>query len=160
MFIVTAKLRRGKLLAGAVAAVALIGAVVVVSGALSARGVDAVSTSPASPKGIKTNEDRVSYLESYGWSTTGDAISVEELLIPEEFDETYEQYLKLQSDQGFDLTKYQGKRVKRYTYEITNYPTGETGVQVGILVYKNTVIAGEVLSSQLNGFIHGLSMPG
>lgn len=160
MFIVTAKLRRGKLLAGAVAAVALIGAVVVLSGALSARGVDALSASPASPKGIKTNEDRVAYLESYGWLTSADAISVEELLIPEEFDETYSQYLKLQSDQGFDLTKYQGKRVKRYTYEITNYPTGEQGVQAGILLYKNTVIGGEVLSSQLNGFIHGLNMPG
>lgn len=160
MFIVTAKLHRGKLLALSVAAVALIGAAVLVSGALADRGVDAVSTSPASPKGVKTNEDRVSYLESYGWSTGAEPISVEELLIPEEFDETYTQYLKLQSDQGFDLTKYQGKRVKRYTYELTNYPTGETGVQAGILVYKNTVIAGEVLSSQLNGFIHGLSMPG
>lgn len=160
MFIVTAKLRRGKILAGAIAVVALIGALAVVGGALSARGVDAVSTSPVSPKGVKTNEDRSAYLESYGWQVSADPISVEELLIPEEFDETYDQYLKLQSDQGFDLTKYQGKRVKRYTYEVANYPTGETGVQIGLLVYKNTVVGGEVLSSQLDGFIHGLSMPG
>ena len=101
----------------------------------------------------------MAYLESYGWQVSADPIAVEELLIPDEFDETYDQYLALQSEQGFDLTKYQGKRVKRYTYEITNYPTGETGVQVGILVYKNTVVGGEVLSSQLDGFIHGLSMP-
>lgn len=160
MFILTAKLRRGKLLAGAVAVVAVIGVVAVVSGALSARGVDAVSTAPTSPKGVKTAEDRITYLESYGWQVSEEPISVEELLIPEEFDGTYTQYLKLQSDQGFDLTKYQGKRVKRYTYEITNYPTGEVGVQAGILVYKNTVVGGEVLSSALNGFIHGLSMPG
>ncbi len=84
---------------------------------------------------------------------------MEELLIPETFDETYTQYLELQSSQGFDLTKYCGKRVKRYAYTITNYPTGETGVQAGLLVYKNTVIGGEVLSSQLDGFIHGLSLP-
>lgn len=160
MFIVTAKLRRGRLLAGAVAVACLIGAVVVVSGALSARGVDAVSTAPSSPKGMRTNEDRVAYLESWGWQVSEAPISVEELLIPQEFDETYDQYLKLQSDQGFDLSKYQGKRVKRYTYEISNYPTGETGVQVGVLIYKNTVVGGEVLSSQLDGFIHGLGMPG
>ena len=159
MFIWTAKLHRGRLLAGAVALVVLCGAAALVGGALSARGVDRVSTTPASPKGIKTNEDRVAYLESYGWQVSADPIAVEELLIPDEFDETYDQYLALQSEQGFDLTKYQGKRVKRYTYEITNYPTGETGVQVGILVYKNTVVGGEVLSSQLDGFIHGLSMP-
>lgn len=159
MFIWTAKLRRGKLIAGIAAVCVLCGAVAVVSGTLSARGVDAVSPSPASPKGVKTAEDRVAYLESYGWTVDPEAVSVEELLIPEDFDQTYDQYLALQSGQGFDLTKYKGKRVKRYTYEITNYPTGETGVQAGLLIYKNTVVGGEVLSSELGGFIHGLSMP-
>ena len=79
--------------------------------------------------------------------------------MPEEFDETYRQYLDLQSSQGFDLTEYCGKRVKRYTYEITNYPTGETGVQAGLLIYKNTVVGGDVLSPQLGGCIHSLEMP-
>ena len=159
MFIWTAKLHRGRLLAGAVALVVLCGAAALVGGALSARGVDAVSTTPASPKGIKTNEDRVAYLESYGWQVSADPIAVEELIIPEQFDETYSQYLELQASQGFDLTDYCGKRVKRYTYEITNYPTGESGIQAGLLVYKSTVIGGDVLSAQLGGFIHGLEMP-
>ena len=159
MFIWTAKLHRGKIVAGAVAVCLLVGAAALVGGSLSARGVDAVSPSPMSPKGVKSNEDRVAYLESYGWQVAPDAVAVEELLIPEEFDETYDQYLALQAGQGFDLGKYQGKRVKRYTYEVTNYPTGETGVQAGLLIYKNTVVGGEVLSSQLGGFIHGLAMP-
>ena len=156
MFIWTARLRRGKLALGAAAVLLLCGAAVVVGGFLT-RGVDAASTGPASPKGIKTNEDRVAYLESYGWQVSPEPVSVEELLIPEEFDETYDQYLALQSGQGFDLTKYRGKRVKRYTYEVTNYPTGETGIQAGLLIYKNTVIGGEVLSSDLGGFIQGLA---
>lgn len=160
MFIWTARLRRGKLIAGAAAVLVLCGAVALVGGALSARGVDAVSPAPASPKGIKTNEDRVAYLESYGWQVSAEPVAVEELIIPQEFDETYDQYLALQSGQGFDLTKYKGKRVKRYTYEVTNYPTGESNVQAGLLIYKNTVVGGEVLSSQLGGFIQGLSMPG
>ena len=155
MFIWTARLRRGKLVLGAAAVLLLCGAAVLVGGFLT-KGVDAASTGPASPKGIKTNE---AYLESYGWQVSPEAVSVEELLIPEEFDETYDQYLALQASQGFDLTKYKGKRVKRYTYEITNYPTGETGIQAGLLIYKNTVIGGEVLSSQLGGFIQGLTMP-
>ena len=67
MFIWTAKLRRGRLVAGVAAIVVLCGAVALVGGVLSARGVDAVSPAPASPKGIKTNEDRIAYLESYGW---------------------------------------------------------------------------------------------
>lgn len=52
-----------------------------------------------------------------------------------------------------------GKRVKRYTYEITNYPTGEAGVQVALLVYRSTVIGGEVLSPTTGGFLHGLAKP-
>lgn len=131
----------------------------VLAGGLSPGEVDAVSPAPASPKGIKTNEDRVAYLESYGWTVSPEAVSVEELLIPEEFDETYDQYLALQAQQGFDLTQYKGKRVKRYTYEVTNYPSGESGVEAGLLIYKNTVVAGEVLSTKLGGFIQGLAMP-
>ena len=133
------------------------GVLVAAAGLLGGRG--AAASAAVSPKGVRTNEDRIAYLESYGWSVSSDPIAVEELIIPEQFDETYSQYLELQASQGFDLTDYCGKRVKRYTYEITNYPTGESGIQAGLLVYKSTVIGGDVLSAQLGGFIHGLEMP-
>ena len=156
MFIFTAKLHRGRILAVAAAAVVVCGALV---GANVLSGKGAAVATAVSPKGVKTNEDRVAYLESYGWQVSAEPIAVEELAVPEEFDETYRQYLDLQSSQGFDLTEYCGKRVQRYTYEITNYPTGETGVQAGLLIYKNTVVGGDVLSPQLGGFIHSLEMP-
>ena len=126
------------------------------------RRVPAASASASglpSPKGVKSNEDRVAYLEGYGWQVLEEPLATEELLIPEEMDESYDDYLSLQASQGFDLEQYAGKRVKRYTYEITNYPTGESGIQAGLLVYKSTVIGGDVLSAQLGGFIHGLEMP-
>ncbi len=159
MFIITAKLNRKKIFLGAVAAVLLCGAAVAAVSAMNARGALALDT-PPSPKGMKTNEDRIAYLEEYGWTVDPQPAAVEELLIPTEFNETYTQYLNLQTSQGFDLSEYCGKRVKRYAYTISNYPTGEEGVQAGLLVYKNTVIGGEVLSTQMNGFIHGLAMPG
>ncbi len=158
MFILTAKLKRERLIAGAAAVAALCAVVAIAVGVISVQG-GTVSAS-ADQKGVKTNEDRVAYLESFGWTVEPEPLAVEELLIPEEFDETYTQYLELQGSQGFDLTQYCGKRVKRYTYVITNYPTGETGVQAGLLIYKNTVIGGDVLSPQLGGFIHSLEMPG
>lgn len=157
MFIFTAKLKRERLIAGAVALVALGAVVAVAVGLVNARG--APSSSEGSAREVKTNEDRVAYLESFGWTVESEPIAVEELLIPEQFDETYKQYLDLLSSQGFDLTQYAGKRVKRYTYVITNYPTGEKNVQAGLLIYRDTVVGGDVLSSQLGGFIHGLEMP-
>ena len=42
------------------------------------------------------------------WQTSSQPIATEELLIPEEFDESYTGYLQLQADQGFDLTQYKG----------------------------------------------------
>ena len=155
MFIITAKVNRRKILAVAAAAVVVCGAVVAAG---LHWGGGAVSAS-ANVKGIRTNEDRVVYLEGYGWAVSAEPVSVEELILPETFDDTYSQYLALQSEQGFDLAAYSGKRVKRYTYEITNYPTGETGVLAGLLIYQNTVIGGDVLSNDLGGFIHGLERP-
>lgn len=157
MFIFTAKLKRERVIAGAVALVALGAVVAVAVGLVNARG--APSSSEGSAREVKTNEDRVAYLESFGWTVESEPIAVEELLIPEQFDETYKQYLDLLSSQGFDLKQYAGKRVKRYTYVITNYPTGEKNVQAGLLIYRDTVVGGDVLSSQLGGFIHGLEMP-
>ncbi len=156
MFIVTARLPKKKLIAGGVALLCFCAAAM--AGLLSTGSVTAVAAG-AEVKGVKSNEDRIAYLEDYGWKVSGEAVATEELLIPETFDASYDEYLSLQSSQGFDLTAYCGKRVKRYTYEIINYPTGEIGVQAALLVYKNTVIGGEVLSPNPDGFLHGLEMP-
>ena len=157
MFIFTAKIRRGRVAAVAAAAAALC-AVLLAAGGLSG-GRGAAASAPADPRGVRTNEDRVAYLERCGWTVSAEPITVEELILPEEFDDTYSQYLALQESQGFDLTDYRGRRVKRYTYEVTNYPTGASGVRAGLLIRRNTVIGGDVLSAQPGGFIHGLTLP-
>lgn len=156
MFIITARVRKGPILAVAATAAVVCGIL------LTALWLGGGETAPAggSAAGVGSNEDRIAYLARYGWQVESQPAAVEELVIPEVFDASYDQYLQLQADQGFDLTAYCGKRVKRYTYNITNYPTGEGGIQAGLLIYKDTVIGGDVLSPQLGGFIHGLEMPG
>lgn len=156
MLIVTAKMPKRKLSLG-VAAAALLCCCVI---ALNFGQVwEASASALPSPKGVKSNQDRVDYLSAYGWQVSGEPVATQELLIPEEMDDSYTEYLALQNSQGFNLQKYAGKRVKRYTYEVLNYPTGETGVQANLLICKNTVVGGEVLSPRLDGFLHGLAMP-
>ena len=84
-----------------------------------------------------------------------------EVIIPAEFDDVYEKYNELQKEQGFDLSLYASKRVKRWTYEITNYTGYEnTGfIHANILVYDGKVIGGDVCSTELNGFMHGFAKP-
>ncbi|MCI8423367.1 MAG: DUF4830 domain-containing protein [Lawsonibacter sp.] len=158
MLIVTAKVSRKKLALGtALAALACCCAVALTLGSGLSR--ETAGAAAPSPKGVRSGEDRIAYLKAYGWEVGEQPIATQELLIPAEMDDSYDEYLELQSSQGFDLKKYAGKRVKRYTYEIQNYPTGEQGVQANLLIYKNTVVGGEVLSPQLDGFLHGLAMP-
>lgn len=158
MLIVTAKMPKRKLTLG-VGLAALLCCCAIALNFGQAMGKEVSASALPSPKGVKSNQDRVDYLSAYGWQVSEDPIATQELLIPEDMDESYSEYLALQNGQGFDLQKYAGKRVKRYTYEVFNYPTGEAGVQANLLICKNAVIGGEVLSPQLDGFLHGLAMP-
>ena len=111
------------------------------------------------PKGIRSDEDRVAYLESWGWLVSEEPASVEEILIPETLDGSYQEYLDLQKSQGFDLTAYAGKTVKRYTYAVHNYPGLQENIWASLLMDKKTVIGGEIFCSQGDGFTQGLAYP-
>ena len=157
MFIVTAHIPKRRLIS---AGIGLLCCCVAVIAGLVFSGRQSAVSAGAEVRGIRTGTDQVAYLESFGWQVEEEPLAEEVLLVPEEFDESYDEYLALQTSQGFDLTPYCGKKITRYTYEITNYPTGEEGVQVSLLVFKNTVIGGEVISPRIDGFLHGLAMPG
>ena len=155
MIIFTARIPKRRLLAGTSAALCCVFAVLAFALTLGGRAVAA----SAEVKNIKDNDDRLAYLSGLGWQTSSQPIATEELLIPEEFDESYTGYLQLQADQGFDLTQYKGRRVKRYTYQLTNYPSQDEPVQIALLIYKNRVVGGQIQSSS-GSFLHGLSLPG
>ena len=111
MIIYTARLPKRGLMAAGAAALCGVFAVLAFALTLTLNG-RAVAVS-AEVKNVKTNDDRLAYLNGLGWQVSPQPIATEELLIPEEFDDSYAGYLKLQADQGFALTQYKGKRVKR-----------------------------------------------
>ena len=151
VFIWTAKINKKRIVLTLAAVVCAAAAAVTL---VNSRGAEA--SAAVSPKGVKTEEDRVAYLQEWGWQVSPQAVLVEELELPKEFGPEYNQYLELQTGQGFDLAKYAGKRVRRYTYEVLNYPTGETDVIAHLLICKNRVIGGEIVGSS---FLHGLAVP-
>ena len=155
MIIVTAHIPKKKLLAGAITALCC--CVAVAMALIFTLGNRAVTAS-AEVKHIRSNDDRLAYLGGLGWEVSLQPIATEELLIPEQFDDSYAGYLKLQEDQGFDLARYCGKRIKRYTYQLTNYPDQDEPVQIALLIYKNRVIGGQIQSAS-GGLLHGLTLP-
>ena len=110
-------------------------------------------------KNADDNQTRVDFLNRLGWQVGSYAAEVAEVVIPLEFDEVYQNYNQIQQEQGFDLTQYAGRQVKRYSYEVFNHPSGDQYVRANLLVYREKLVAGDVCSLQLNGFMHGLAMP-
>ncbi len=162
MFIVTAKLTKARAAAICAGVIALVVLIV-----LLASGRDAKTADPAAAqaqkdisfKNIRDNEARIGFLGAFGWETGPQPASIEEVVIPETFGEVYAQYNELQKAQGLDLAKYAGKTVRRYTYEVLNYPGAEDTVYADLLIYKNRVIGADVCSAKLAGFMHGLIAP-
>ena len=108
-------------------------------------------------KGMKTQEDRLNYLENLGWQVDAATAVTKEVMIPKEFDENYGEYNVLQQKQGFDLTKYQGKKVELTTVTVTNHPKSAENVKANVLVYHNRIIGGDVCQETEDGFIEGLA---
>lgn len=107
--------------------------------------------------GLSTNEKRLNYIRSLGWTADPEPLEVVELTIPCTFNAVYRNYNALQKKQGFDLSAFRGARVKRWTYKITNFPGQEDGVRVNLLLYGDRLIGGDVSTVALNGFMQGLS---
>jgi hypothetical protein len=120
----------------------------------------------AKPNGIRVSAanaaERIAFLSQFGWEAVEDPLEVSEVIIPAQFDDTYKKYNEIQKAQNLDLTAFTGKRVKRWTYEIKNYPgyEGKPGVvQANLLVEKGVVIGGDICSLELGGFLHGFDFP-
>lgn len=108
---------------------------------------------------IKTNENRIEFLGQFGWEANENCLEETEVKIPADFDRVMNSYNEVQKAQGLDLSKFKGKTVTRYTYEITNYPDYDGTVYANIIIYKNRVIGGDICSSDVKGFIQGFEMP-
>ncbi len=103
------------------------------------------------------NADNIEFLKSYGWEVKKHPIEKVEVTIPETFDAVYENYNALQLQAGLNLKKYCGKTGIRYTYEVTNYPidVGDT-VRANLIVIDNTPVAGDIMTTNIRGFMHSL----
>lgn len=104
---------------------------------------------------VAKNEQRLKFIAQFGWEVEEEPLEVEEVLVPEKFDDTYAGYNELQKAQELDLSRYAGKKVRRYCYRILNYPEREDEIVLNLLVSENKVIGGDVCSAAIDGFMHG-----
>ena len=155
MVVLTAKVSKGKLIAILLIIAVVIGLLVVLCTGPS-EGAD---TAEATATSVASNGDRVAYLQSLGWEVDSNPVETQEVRIPDELPEVLQKYNDLQKSQGFDLSQFGGKTVKRYVYEVLNYPDTTDGYYATLLVYKDNVIGGDVSAAAQEGLMQGLQYP-
>lgn len=103
------------------------------------------------------DSENVKFLRGLGWSVEERCLESAEIIIPEPFDRVYENYNEIQLESGFDLTPYQGKSGKRYTYRVTNHPLSEKDeVRANVICIDGEIVGGDICTVKIDGFMHGL----
>lgn len=109
-------------------------------------------------KNISTESDMIEFLTGFGYETEPQAASIYEIQIPDEFNTVFEKYNDIQRSQGLNLKRYVGKDATVYVFKITNYDyDGE--VYATLFIRNGRVIAGDICSTDGDGFVHGFKNP-
>lgn len=101
----------------------------------------------------ETDTQRIAFLDQFGWTVDKQNIEKTEIIIPEEFNDVYNNYNEIQIKQGLNLEDYKGKACTKYTYRVTNYKDSAVDVQATLIVYEDKVIAGDICDVALGGFM-------
>lgn len=104
---------------------------------------------------VGTTDGRIAYLAANGWEAEPATETEQTVVLPRVFGGIFADYNGLQRQQGFDLEPYAGLSVTVYNYQITNYDSADT-VYATLYLYKNRIIAGDIHSTSLDGFMHGI----
>lgn len=143
MFIVCKIKKQNLILAAAAAALILLGLLLTIP-----RHIAKPTVAPAD--GVSLCLDKLS---EFGWEVDPTPLSDETFRLDEQLSEDY---LALQQEAGFDLKDDLGQTVRRYTFSVLNYPSGETEVLADLLVRDGQVVGGDIRSASLTGFIRSL----
>ena len=149
MMVMTAKVNPKKIFIALASIAGLIIALILTLGGNKNADPTAVTT-------MSDNNSRVQFLKDLGWEVTPSPIESSQVRIPKEMSPTYERYNELQKSQGYDLSRFAGKTVMRYVYQINNYPGAAEPVYATLLVYKNQIIGGDITDTAAQGAVLGL----
>ena len=114
----------------------------IIASVLFIGGENAGDAAESISRRVTNNEERMEYIASRGIKTSGEPLSVEEVLLPEEPDEILLQYNEMQKKSGFDLSPYYGKTVRKYVYPLED----EAETFATLYIFEERVIAADIAS--------------
>ena len=105
---------------------------------------------------LRKLDGRMAYARSLGWELDPASETHKSVRIPDPLTDVLERYNEIQLKQGCDLKTHLGESCEQYCYTVTNYPDPEQNVQISLYIQGRDLIAGDVHSTALNGFMQGL----
>ena len=106
---------------------------------------------------LSTLDGRRSFLLEKGWEVDLATEEHKTVRIPTSLDGIIAEYNEIQLEQGCDLSRHLGQTCEQYSYTVTNYPDDTQTVLVTLYVQNGRLIAGDVHSTALDGFMQGLN---
>ena len=107
---------------------------------------------------VSTTKGRQTFLHELGWEIDPASEDLRTVQLPDTLDGMLEDYNQLQQEQGYHLERHLGEQCQQVTYRVTNYPDESQTVLVTLYIQGSRLIAGDIHSTALNGFMHGLKM--
>ena len=156
MMVMTAKVDKKKIALVVAGIVVLIVGLVLLFGGKDDTPTSATVTTAASVVG---NDDRVHFLNGFGWEVTNSPTESSQVRIPEKASEVFDRYNELQKSQSYDLSRYTGQTVMRYVYKVNNYPGATEPVYATLLISGNQVIGGDITDTAATGLMQGFQKP-
>ncbi len=152
LFIWSFRMSKRELIIIGVGLLLFIAAAAAIIGTAGSRAASAV------PGGHSTaaadEESRAAFIRGFGWEIQEEPLRVKEITMPDSGDSGFLEYNELQKKQGFDLTSYCGRRVKLWTYRVTNHPAGDR-VLASLVICDGQIIGGDISAASAGGFSHG-----
>ena len=105
---------------------------------------------------LSTPEGRQAFLLELGWEVDASTEEFRTVVVPEKLEGIMSQYNRMQQAQGYDLNEHLGESCQQYSYQLTNYPDSDSPVFVTLYIQDGKLIAGDIHTNALNGFMHGL----
>ncbi len=109
---------------------------------------------------LSTPEGRQMFLSELGWEIDLSTETHKSVMIPDTLEGVMEDYNNMQLKQGYDLSGHLGEKCEQYTYLLTNYPDSSEKVLVTIYIQGRDIIAGDIHTSSIDGFMHGIKREG
>lgn len=105
---------------------------------------------------LTTLEGRQRYLAGLGYEIDPASEQHKAVRIPATLEGVLADYNELQRSAGRDLTPHCGERCEQFSYTVTNYPDQTQTVLVTLYLQGRTLIAGDIHSTALDGFMEAL----